>query len=53
MNYYFPFIHKIKKKKDRLEPLPLYIEQAPLLPPEKPVEEEKDDIERGVVIIQL
>jgi hypothetical protein len=48
---YFPFIHKIKKKKHREESLPLYIEQIPP-PPIKKAEEEKDS-ERGVVIIEL
>lgn len=49
---YFPFIHKIKKKKHRDESMPLYIEQAPP-PPIKKAEDEKEDSERGVVIIEL
>jgi len=51
---YFPFIHKIKKKKiDTTEPLPLYIELEQLPPPQK-VEESKDpESERGVIIIDL
>lgn len=48
---YFPFIHKIKKKR-REESLPLYIEQAPA-PPIKKTEEEKENSERGTITIEL
>lgn len=49
---YFPFIHKIKKKKNS-EPIPLHIEQAPPPPPVKKTEDEKEETERGVVVIEL
>lgn len=48
---YFPFIHKIKKKKERTEPLPLYIEQE--LPQPQKVIEKEPEAERGVIIIEL
>ena len=50
MNSFFPFIHKIeKKKKDELQPL--YIELEP--PP--PLEEQKKDEEETprVIVIEL
>jgi hypothetical protein len=49
MNPFFPFIHKIEKKKKQDELQPLYIE---LEPPPPPQEEEKID-DPKVIIIEL
>ena len=48
MNQYIPFIHKIEKKKEELQPL--YIELYP--PPPIEVEEEKEE-QSSIIIIQL
>lgn len=49
MDDFFPFIHKIKKKKKELEPLPLYIELPQLpIPQSEPVEEDQ-----YIIIIDL
>jgi hypothetical protein len=46
---FYPFIHN-PKKKDELEPQPLYIEVGPI--PEKE-EKPKEDEQPGVIIIEL
>lgn len=51
MDAFFPFIHKIEKKKqDELQPL--YIELEPPPPPERKQKEDEEE-EQRVVIIQL
>jgi hypothetical protein len=50
MNIYFPFIHE-PQKKEKLEPLPLYIEVGP--PIEKKEEEREKQEECGVIVIEL
>jgi hypothetical protein len=50
MDVYYPFIHD-PKKKDELEPLPLYVEVGP--PPEKEEKKEEEKEDRGVIIIEL
>ena len=51
MDTYFPFIHE-PQKKEKLEPLPLYIEVGP--PIEKEEREEREEREEcGVIIIEL
>lgn len=53
MDGFFPFVYKREKKKE-WEPEPLYVELIPPPPmEEKKDKEEKDDIDRGVTIIQL
>ena len=49
MNAYCPFIYE-PKKKETLEPLPLYIEVEP--PPQEE-EKLKEDERPGVIIIEL
>lgn len=51
MNSFFPFIHKIEKKKKQDELQPLYIELEP--PPPPPRKEEERDDEHQIIIIQL
>lgn len=51
MDAFFPFIHKIEKKKKQDELQPLYIEIEPPPPPQKE-EEEKDD-NHQVIVIEL
>lgn len=51
MDGFFPFVYKREIKKE-WEPESLYIELIPP-PVEEKKKEEKDDIERGVFIIQL
>jgi hypothetical protein len=50
MDAFFPFIHKIEKKKNDEELQPLYVELEP-----PPVRQEKDDKEESprVIIIEL
>lgn len=48
MDSFFPFIHKIKKKKND-ELLPLYVELYP--PPPKEKEEDKE--ESKIIVIEL
>lgn len=50
MNPFFPFIHKIEKKKKQDELQPLYLEIEP--PPPQVKEEEKKEDPR-VIIIEL
>jgi hypothetical protein len=51
MENFIPFIHKHEpKRKEEMEPLPLYIEMVPP-PPQEKTQEEKE--ERGVIIIEL
>lgn len=50
MDAFFPFVHKIEKKKKQDELQPLYIEIEP--PPPPPRKEEEDD-NHQVIIIQL
>ena len=48
MNEFFPFIHKIEKKKEK-EAEPLYIE---LIPPPIPQKEDEKE-EKRVIVIEL
>lgn len=50
MSEFFPFIHKIEKKKKDQEPQPLYVELIPPPPQKRDVEEDETP---GVIIIQL
>lgn len=52
MDGFFPFVYKREIKKE-WEPEPLYIELIPPPPAREEKKEDKDDIERGIVIIQL
>lgn len=51
MNDFFPFIHKIEKKKKEDELQPLYIELEP--PPPQQHKKDKEETQERVVIIQL
>ena len=51
MDTFFPFIHKIeKKKKEELQPL--YIELEPPPPPERKQKSDDEEVQR-VIIIEL
>jgi len=50
MSEFFPFIHKIEKKKEQ-EPQPLYVELIPPPPPQKKRDDEEE--QPRVVIIEL
>jgi len=50
MDGFFPFIHKIEKKKKDWEPEPLYIELEPPPPPKQKDDEEET---QRVIIIEL
>jgi hypothetical protein len=51
MDVFFPFIHKIEKKKE-FEPEPLYVELYPP-PPQQKEKEETDETGSTIIIIQL
>ncbi len=51
MDAFFPFVHKIEKKKKQDELQPLYIEIEP--PPPPPPRKEEEDDNHQVIIIQL
>ena len=52
MNDFFPFIHKIEKKKKEDELQPLYLELDP--PPPPPQKHKKDEEETpGVIVIEM
>jgi hypothetical protein len=52
MDVFFPFIHKIEKKKKEFEPEPLYVELYPP-PPVQKEKEETDETGSTVIIIEL
>jgi hypothetical protein len=49
MDSFFPFVHKIEKKKKQDELQPLYVE---LYPPPPPIKQDEEE-EPRVIIIQL
>jgi hypothetical protein len=51
MDAFYPFIHEKDKKKEKYEPIPLYIELVPPGPEKKEDSSEKE--EPGVIVIEL
>ena len=49
MDSFFPFIHKIEKKKE-FEPEPLYVE---LYPPPPRQKDDKEELDSHIIIIEL